>query len=59
MLGDMLNLPGWLTAVSPFEHTPQLPAADLTVGPLAILIAIAAGLTTLGLAAFRHRDIAS
>jgi ABC-2 type transport system permease protein len=58
MLGDVLNLPGWLTAVSPFEHTPQLPAADLALGPLAILVAIAAGLLTLGLAAFRHRDIA-
>jgi ABC-2 type transport system permease protein len=58
MLGDLLNLPAWLTAVSPFEHTPQLPAADLAVGPLAILVAIAAGLVTLGLAAFRRRDLA-
>jgi ABC-2 type transport system permease protein len=58
ILGDMLNLPGWLTAVSPFEHTPQLPAADLTVSPLAILVAITAGLVTLGLVAFRHRDLA-
>ena len=58
MLGDLLDLPGWLTAVSPFEHTPQLPAADLTVAPLVILIAVAAGLVTLGLAAFRRRDLA-
>ena len=57
-LGDVLNLPGWLTAVSPFQHTPQIPAADLTIAPLAILVAIAAGLITLGLAAFRHRDLA-
>jgi ABC-2 type transport system permease protein len=58
MLAEVLDLPGWLTAVSPFEHTPQLPAADLTVGPLAILVAIAAGLVGLGLAAFRRRDLA-
>jgi ABC-2 type transport system permease protein len=57
LLGDVLNLPAWLTAVSPFEHTPQLPAADLTVAPLAILVAIAAGLVILGLAAFRRRDL--
>jgi ABC-2 type transport system permease protein len=57
-LGNVLSLPGWLTAVSPFEHTPQLPAADLAVAPLAILLAIAAGLMTMGLAAFRHRDLA-
>ena len=54
----MLSLPGWLTAVSPFEHTPQLPAADLTVAPLAILVAVAAALVTLGLAGFRRRDLA-
>ena len=59
MLGEILNLPGWLTAISPFEHTPQLPAAGLAVGPLGILVAIAAGLVTLGLAAFRRRDLAS
>jgi ABC-2 type transport system permease protein len=58
MIGDLLDLPGWLTAVSPFEHTPQLPAAELSIGPLAILVAIAAGLVALGLAAFRRRDLA-
>jgi ABC-2 type transport system permease protein len=58
MLREVLDLPGWLTAVSPFEHTPQLPAADLAVAPLAILVVIAAGLVTVGLVAFRRRDLA-
>ena len=58
MLAEVLDLPGWLTALSPFDHTPQLPAADFTLAPLAILIAIAAGLVALGLAAFRRRDLA-
>jgi len=58
MLGELLELPGWLMAVSPFEHTPQLPAADLAVAPLAILVAVAAGLASLGLAGFRRRDLA-
>jgi ABC-2 type transport system permease protein len=58
ILREVLDLPSWVTAISPFEHTPQLPAADLTIGPLVILLAIAAGLVALGLTAFRRRDIA-
>jgi ABC-2 type transport system permease protein len=36
---------------------PLLPAADLTIVPLAVLSAVAAGLVTAGLGAFRHRDL--
>ena len=56
-LGDVLNIPGWLRGVSPFEHVPQLPAAHLTVLPLVALTALAAGLTLAGLAGLRRRDI--
>ena len=57
LLGELLDLPEWVMTVSPFEHVPQLPAADLTVLPLVILTAIAAGLTCAGLAGLRRRDI--
>ncbi|MGH3980070.1 MAG: ABC transporter permease, partial [Pseudonocardiaceae bacterium] len=57
LLGPLLDLPGWLADVSPFQHVPPLPAAELTAGPLGVLLAIAAGLTAAGLAAFRRRDI--
>jgi ABC-2 type transport system permease protein len=56
-LGDILKIPSWLRGVSPFEHVPQLPAAPLTVLPLVVLTALAAGLTVAGLAGFRRRDI--
>jgi ABC-2 type transport system permease protein len=55
--GDLLKLPGWVMGLSPFEHTPQLPAASLTVMPLVTLVAIAAGLIATGFGAFRQRDV--
>jgi ABC-2 type transport system permease protein len=55
--GDLLKLPGWVMGLSPFEHTPQLPAAGLTVMPLVTLVAIAAGLIATGFGAFRQRDV--
>ncbi len=56
-LGDILNLPGWVTDLSPFQQVPQLPADNLVVVPLVVLGALTTALTTTGLAAFRHRDI--
>jgi polyether ionophore transport system permease protein len=55
-LGEVLKLPRWIIELSPFQHTPQLPAASLTLAPLTIL-AIAAALNATGIAAFRRRDL--
>jgi len=57
LLGDVLRLPGWIVKLSPFERTPALPAADLTVLPLAVLTLIAAALLVGGLVGLRRRDI--
>jgi ABC-2 type transport system permease protein len=57
VLGVLLDLPRWLTRLSPFEHVPQLPGAGVAVLPLVVLCAIAAGLSGAGLAGIRHRDI--
>ena len=57
LLGKVLKLPGWLMTLSPFQHVPQLPSADLSVLPLVVLTAIAAVLTWAGLAGLRRRDI--
>ena len=53
-----LQLPAWAQDISPFTHTPKLPAADLTALPVLGLIAIAAALVAAGLASFRRRDLA-
>ena len=57
MLGELLDLPGWMKSISPFGHVPQLPVADLTVMPLGVLTIIAAVLTAAGLSGLRRRDI--
>jgi ABC-2 type transport system permease protein len=57
MFGQLLDLATWVEQLSPFQHVPQYPATDLHVLPLAVLVAIAAGLTAIGLAGLRRRDI--
>ncbi len=57
LLDDVLGLPGWVGNLSPFEHTPFVPSADVTAGPLLAIAAVAAGLTAAGLAGFRQRDV--
>jgi len=56
-LGQSLDLPEWTLNLSPFQHTPALPADDLTVAPLVALTALAAVLAFVGLASFRRRDL--
>ncbi|MGH2735758.1 MAG: ABC transporter permease [Actinomycetota bacterium] len=58
MLGRTLDLPGWVLNLSPFHHLPSPLIDDLTVAPLLVLTALAAGLVLLGLASFRRRDLA-
>jgi len=53
-----LQLPAWAQDVSPFTHTPKLPAADLAAVPVFSLIVIAAALVAAGLASLRHRNLA-
>lgn len=53
-----LQLPAWAQDVSPFTHTPKLPAADLAAFPVVGLLVIAAVLVAAGLASLRHRNLA-
>jgi ABC-2 type transport system permease protein len=56
-LGALFDLPQWVLNVSPFTHVPSIPAEELELLPLVLLLVVAAALTTLGLVAFRRRDL--
>jgi ABC-2 type transport system permease protein len=58
-LGQILQLDQWVLNLSPFTHVPNLPGGELAAPPIAWLAAVAGGLTALGLAAWRRRDLAS
>lgn len=55
--GDLFDLPGWLRDVSPYTHTPLVPADDPAALPLVVISLVAAGLVAAGVAGFRRRDI--
>ncbi|XVQ14691.1 ABC transporter permease [Spirillospora sp. CA-255316] len=57
-IGPILELPQPVTNLSPFTHTPSLPAADLALTPVAVLAGAAIALTAAGVALFRRRDLA-
>ncbi len=57
LLGPVLGLPDRALELSPFGQIPALPAADLELLPLAVLLAISVGLVGAGVAAFRRRDL--
>jgi ABC-2 type transport system permease protein len=57
LFGDMLQFPDWLRQISPFEHTPALPAEELTAAPLVVQVSVAVGLVAFGLWKISHRDI--
>ena len=56
-LGDLLQLPAWSRHASPFHHLPQVPAEDLRLLPLVLLLAVAVALGGAGLLGLRARDL--
>ena len=53
MFGQLLDLPVWMQDLSPFQHVPRYPVADLDPVPLVLLLALTAVLTALGLGALQ------
>ena len=55
-IGRVLELPDWLTALTPFSYVPQLPVDEIKAIPLAVLTAVAIVLSVIGFAGYAKRD---
>ncbi|MFD0887368.1 ABC transporter permease, partial [Streptosporangium algeriense] len=56
-LGRLLGIDERIQNLSPFAHLPRVPGGEVTFGPLAWLVVVAAALVLAGLAGFRRRDL--
>lgn len=57
IVGDLLEVPGWVTGLSPYDHVPLVPAADWDWGSAAGLTGVAGALLVVAWWRFRSRDI--
>lgn len=57
--GALLELPGWVMGLSPFDHLGSLPGGNANPAGLVGLLLVAAAVTALGALAFRRRDVAT
>lgn len=55
--GPLWDAPQWLMDISPFVHSPRLPAPGSSLGGLVPLSAVCAVLTVVGLLGWRRRDV--
>ncbi|HEX6419374.1 MAG TPA: hypothetical protein VFZ77_12810 [Acidimicrobiales bacterium] len=56
VLGELLELPGAVMALSPYHHVPAMPAEGFDPPAAAGLLAVAAAALAAGFAGFRRRD---
>jgi ABC-2 type transport system permease protein len=57
LVGELSGFPQWVLDLEPFAHTPLVTRDAFTPVPLLALLAIDAALITLGMTAFRRRDV--
>jgi ABC-2 type transport system permease protein len=56
-IGELLELPDWVTGLSPYAHVPAMPVESFAPVPALTLTALAAALTVLAWWRYRERDI--
>ena len=56
-LGELLRMPDWLSAASPWWHLPRQPLETFAPAPALGVLAVAVGLAAAGLVGLRRRDI--
>lgn len=59
LFADMLEMPGWLRALSPIHHLAEVPVEAFDPGAFALVVALAVLLTSLGVVGLRRREVGS
>lgn len=57
VFADLLDLPGWVVALSPFGHLAELPLEAFAAGSFLILAGLAVAAVALGVLGFRRRQV--
>lgn len=57
LLGELLGLPDWARAASPFQHVARLPAESIRAWPLMWLSVLSGALVFIGVTGFERRDL--
>lgn len=57
LVGGILEIPEEILRYGPYRHVTAVPAADMSVGPALLMIAVGIAGTAIGTAAFRRRDL--
>jgi ABC-2 type transport system permease protein len=55
--GELLGLPEWVQAISPFFHSSAVPVVELDVVAVVVLLAVAAAGVAVALVTLRRRDL--
>jgi ABC-2 type transport system permease protein len=57
VVGPLLELPGWVTALSPFHHLAAVPMDPVDWGSCVAMLTIGIVVVGAGLVAFERRDL--
>lgn len=57
LMGSLVNAPQWLLDLEPFTHVPHVGTGEFSAAPLGWLLLFDVALITLGVIAFRRRDL--
>jgi ABC-2 type transport system permease protein len=57
LFGEVLRIPDWIQALSPFEHLALVPVEEFRGAPVLALLVLAAALSVAGQVAFARRDL--
>lgn len=57
-LGNLLDFPTWVQALSPFHHLPEMPVEDFAPVPVLVVLLLGLALGALGVVGLRRRDLA-